>query len=136
MRFHLKNLKLDEEGVLKALGSLEADVMEVIWECGDVSVRIVCDILCAKKSYSFNTIMTIMNRLVEKRLLKKTRKGSSFTYLAAVQKDVFLQDVTRSVVSALVNDGSLFQVAAFGEALQGCSDEDKEKLRKIINGES
>lgn len=136
MRFHPKNLKLDEKGISKVLGSLEADVMEVIWERGDVSVRIVCDILCVKKSYSFNTIMTIMNRLVEKRLLKKTRQGSSFTYRAAVEKDTFLQDVTRSVVSALVTDGSLFQVAAFAEALQGCSDEDKEKLRKIINGAS
>lgn len=136
MRFHPKNLKLDEKGISKVLGSLEADVMEVIWERGDLSVRIVCDILCVKKSYSFNTIMTIMNRLVEKRLLKKTRQGSSFTYRAAVEKDTFLQDVTRSVVSALVTDGSLFQVAAFAEALQGCSDEDKEKLRKIINGAS
>lgn len=136
MRFHPKNLKLDEEGVSKVLGSLEADVMDVIWKQGNASVRTACDILCEKKSYSFNTIMTIMNRLVKKRLLKKTREGSSFTYRAVVEKDAFLQDVTKSVVSALVTDGSLFQVAAFAEALQGCSEEDKEKLRKIIIGES
>ena len=136
MRFHPKNLKLDEEGLSKVLGTLEADVMEEIWTQGDISVRQVCDSLCKKKSYSFNTIMTIMNRLVDKGLLKKQRKGSMFMYRAAVERMDFLQEVTKSVVGALVSDGSLFQVAAFAEALQECSAEDKETLRKIINGEN
>ena len=132
---HPKNLKLNEEGISKVLGSLEAEVMDVIWESSSASVRKVCDVLCVKKSYSFNTIMTIMNRLVEKKLLQKKRQGSSFVYRAAVEKHVFLRDVTKSIVSALVTDGSLFQVAAFAEALHDCSEEDKEKLREIINGQ-
>ncbi len=134
MRFHLKNLKLDEDGLSKVLGFLEAEVMDAVWRQGGMSVREVRDALKPKKAYSFNTIMTVMNRLVEKRLLAKQSRDGSFVYKAAVPKDAFLTEVTKSVVSAIVSDGSLFQVAGFVEAIKGCSEDDLRELKRIIGG--
>lgn len=132
MRFQLKQLKLDHDGLSKVLGFLEAEVMNAIWENGEASVRGVREALKAKKVYSFNTIMTVMNRLVEKKLLTKRGDDGTFLYRAAVTKEAFLKDVTRSVVSAIVRDGSLFQVAGFAEALNECSDEEIAELKRII----
>ena len=132
MRYHPKNLRLDEQGVSKVLGALEAEVMNAVWTRGDATVRDVRETLQARKAHSFNTIMTIMNRLVDKGLLAKRRQGSAYAYRAKVGKEAFCRDVTRSVVSALVSDGSFFQIAAFAEALQDCSDEDLAALREVL----
>lgn len=132
MRFHLKNLKLDEDGLSKVLGFLEAEVMDAVWSGGELSVRDVRESLKRKKAYSFNTIMTVMNRLVEKKLLSKRSQGGAFVYRAAVEKDAFLREVTKSVVSAIVSDGSLFQMAGFAEAIKECSDDDLRALKRII----
>jgi len=132
MRYQLKQLKLDSDGLAKVLGFLEAEVMEAIWAGGECSVRSVRESLKDKKQYSFNTIMTVMNRLVEKGLLSKRDADGSFAYRAAIARDAFLRDVTRSVVSAIVRDGSLFQAAGFAEAISECSEEEIAELKRII----
>ena len=134
MRFQLKNLKLDQDGLSKVLGFLEAEVMDAVWSGGEMSVRGVREELKRKKkkAYSFNTIMTVMNRLVEKSLLSKRNVDGSFAYRAAVEKDSFLREVTKSVVSAIVRDGSLFQVAGFVEAIKECDEEDLRALKRVI----
>jgi predicted transcriptional regulator len=132
MGYHPKSIKLDEAGLSKVLGFLEAEVMGAVWQRKEATVRDVREALKRKKAYSFNTIMTVMNRLVEKGLLKKGGSGSAFTYCAAVERDAFLHEVTRSVVSAIVRDGTLFQVAAFVEAIKECSEDDLDALRRQI----
>ncbi len=136
MPFRLKQLKLDEDGLSKVLGFLEANIMETLWDRGDRSVRDVRDSLKGKKPYSFNTIMTVMNRLVEKKLLAKRTVGGAFVYRTLVTRDSFMHDVTKSIVRALVRDGSLFQVAAFVEAINECSEDDRKLLKKIVDGDA
>lgn len=133
MRFHLKNIKLEENGLSKVLGFLEAEIMDVVWGKDMATVRETRDALKKNKAYSFNTIMTVMNRLVEKRLLIKKGVNGSFAYSAAVERKAFGHDVTKSVVSAIVRDGALFQMAAFVEAIRECSDEDLASLRRLID---
>lgn len=135
MRFQPKNLRLDEAGLSTVLGSLEAEIMEAVWERGEISVRDVCGSLSGKKEYSFNTIMTVMNRLVVKRLLSKHQMGGTFAYKATVGRDEFSREVSRSVATALIAGGSLFQAAAFVEALKESSAEDLRKLKEIIERE-
>lgn len=133
MNFQLKNIKLDQDGLSKVLGFLEAEVMNVVWSAGEITVRDVRESLKNKKAYSFNTIMTVMNRLVEKRLLRKRSVDGAFAYDAAVKKEAFLREVTRSVVSAIVADGSLFQAAGFSDALKACTDEELRALKKLVD---
>ena len=135
MKFRPKQLRLDEEGLSSVLGFLEAEIMEAVWRTGDTSVRAVREALAAKKEYSFNTIMTVMNRLVAKRLLAKRQQAGAFAYRAAVAREEFTREVSRSVASALVADGSLFQLAAFVEALRERSADDLKKLKEIIQQE-
>jgi predicted transcriptional regulator len=135
MRFQLKNLRLDEEGLSTVLGFLEAEIMDAVWDHGDTSVRDVREVLAGKKEYSFNTIMTVMNRLVAKKLLTKKQSDGTFAYRAAIAREEFSREVSRSVASALVAGGSLFQAAAFVEALKAGSSDDLRKLKEIIDQE-
>ena len=134
MKYHPKNIRLDEDGLSKVLGFLEAEIMDVVWREKRVTVRETREALKKKKAYSFNTVMTVMNRLVEKKLLVKKEAGGAFVYAPAVGREAFVHDVTRSIVSAIVRDGALFQISAFVEAVKECSEEDKEALRRMIDG--
>lgn len=132
MRFKLKQLHLDEGGLASVLGALEADIMDAVWRLGETSVRGIREDLSSKKDYSFNTIMTVMNRLVVKRLLAKRQLDGAFAYRAAVSREDFSCEVSRSVATALVAGGSLFQVAAFVEALRENSADDLRRLKEVI----
>ena len=102
-----KNVKLDAKGLAKFLGERESEVMEIVWQDGCVTVRDVCDKLCQKREYSFNTIMTIMNRLSAKGLLTKSQDGSTYCYKATQEKKGFIENAIRTVVASLVGDGKL-----------------------------
>lgn len=135
MYFRPKKLHLDEAGLSMVLGFLEAEIMDVIWRRGETSVRGVREELCGKKEYSFNTIMTVMNRLVMKKLLAKRHSAGVFAYRARAGREDFSRDVTRTIASALVNGGSLFQAAAFVEVLKESSAADLRKLKEIMEKE-
>jgi predicted transcriptional regulator len=134
MRFNPKKINLDQRGTAKVLGTLEAGIMEIVWKGGPLTVREVMDLLPGRKKHSFNTIMTVMNRLVEKEVLAKRAREGSNTYAATVARDAFFADVSRSVFSALLADPATFQLAAFVEALEGASAEDVRTLKRIIDG--
>jgi len=135
MQFRPKQLHLDEEGLSAVLGFLEAEIMDSVWRLNETSVRAVKDSLKSRKTYSFNTIMTVMNRLVEKKLLAKKSIDGTFVYIPTVGREEFSRDVSRSVAEALVAGGSLFQAAAFVEALRAHSAEDVRLLKEILSRE-
>ena len=67
----ISSFRLRERHLRRVLGDLEADVMEVLWRRGEASIREVWEELKRRRSITFNSIMTIMNRLVAKGLLRR-----------------------------------------------------------------
>jgi len=132
MTFPVKHLRLEGVGLAKVLGELEAEVMDAIWTLDGATVGEVRGALKERKTYSFNTIMTVMNRLVEKGILAKRETKGAFSYRATSDRDSFQREVTRSVVSAVLHDGSLFHAAGFLDAMQECSKEEREMLKKLL----
>jgi predicted transcriptional regulator len=70
-----------------ALGSLEAEVMAVLWDAGAaVSVRRVVERLNAGREapLAYTTVMTVLSRLAGKGILVREQQGRSFLYTPAV----------------------------------------------------
>jgi len=62
---------------------LEAEVMRVLWEAGDpLTVRELRGHLNRDRSQelAYTTVMTVMNRLVEKGALARERRGRGYVY--------------------------------------------------------
>lgn len=92
--------------------------MEVAWDAAEpLTIRDVTDRLQSRQPLAFNTVMTVMNRLVDKGLLKRRGRKGSHTYQAAVSRDAFLRDVTRHVATGLIRDFGGLAVNQFVEAL-------------------
>ena len=132
--FRPKQLKLNEKGLNKVLGELESEVMKTIWRMNVATVREVCDDLAKKKKkrLSFNTVMTIMNRLLKKEILTRKMEGGSYRYSAQQTKETFLASVSSEVMESLIRDPKFFSAAAFFDLIEEIDPEALEELKNLV----
>lgn len=58
----------------------EWEVMRVVWANNEVTSRFVTKVLCEKMRWKQATIKTLLNRLLEKGVLKKREVGNRYIY--------------------------------------------------------
>lgn len=122
--------KLKGAGLGRVLGSLEAEIMEALWELGEASVQDVCDRLGPQHNYK--TVMTVMNRLVQKRLLSRRRDSKAFVYTAVQKRDEFVQSVSKSIIGNLIGDYGRTAIAQFVDAVGEIGPEEIAELERLV----
>ena len=95
-----QNSVVTERGERRVLGSLEAEVMEVLWAAdAPQSVRIVLETLNEgrRPALAYTTVMTVLARLAEKGVLKRSPVGRGYVYAPAVgdEAEIAVRDVVR-----------------------------------------
>jgi len=117
----------------KVLGELESEVMEIIWQSlSPVSVRGITDNLQKKRKIAYTTVMTIMNRLVDKGILSRKQDGRAYLYKGAVSKDKFLTRISRQIIKNFVSSFGDGAVAHFVEEVGKLSPAKRAELRKLL----
>lgn len=98
------------------LTEVELEIMHVVWELGDATVKQVHDVLSARRPVAYTTVMTMLGLLATKGHLKREESGKAFVYRPAHTKgrvvsrmlDDFLARVfhgsARPLVLALLKD--------------------------------
>lgn len=104
--------------VTRLLGTLEAEIMEILWRTGEATVREVVDELAQRRPIAYTTVMTVMGRLVEKELLRRTRDGPGYRYQPTSTKETFLEQASQRIVEDLVADLGEVAIAKFVEVLE------------------
>lgn len=127
-RFTFWGFKSSHELLEKSLGSLERDVMALVWGRGDTSVHDACDELGAAVAYT--TVMTTMDRLFKKGLLARRKVGRAFVYSAAASR----AEIEGAVASELVH--SLLQregepLPVLSSLVDAVSDRDRALLDEL-----
>ena len=67
----IRKFKINESGLNRFFGPLEAKIMDILWNDVEMTIKDVQQVLDKEKVTNFNTVMTVMNRLVEKGILKR-----------------------------------------------------------------
>ncbi len=102
--------------------------MKCVWEKKICSVRDVVDCLSKDREVAYNTVQTIMTRLVDKGLLKRELQGKTHTYKPVVkQKNVLQSVISQSMASFRTQFGEAALIA-FVDGLDDISDETRKKL--------
>lgn len=115
---HIQTFNLTKEGLDRVLGSLEAEVMEIIWSrSSHVTIRDVWEDILSYRDISFNTVMTVMNRLAKKGLLRREQGRNAYLFQPVQSKGEFLKEVSRQVARGLVEDFGESAIAQFVEAV-------------------
>jgi predicted transcriptional regulator len=82
------------------LGTLERQVIEIVWAGDEVTVRDVHARLDGKVAYT--TVMTTLDRLFRKGLLVRTKRSRAFVYSALASREELDDIVASDVVSGLL----------------------------------
>ncbi len=124
--------KLDGRGVGRVLGSLETEVMEEVWRQRETTIRRVWEVLRRHRRLSFNTVMTVMNRLATKGFLVRRGPSGRYRFQARESREVFLAEVSRAIVAGLIKDFGDYAVAQFVAALREVDPAKLEALRQTV----
>lgn len=68
------------------LTEVELEIMHVVWELGDATVKQVHDVLSARRTVAYTTVMTMLGLLARKGHLKREESGKAFVYRPAHTK--------------------------------------------------
>jgi len=103
-RFLLRGFRRPAEVASLALGKLEREVLEQIWQRGEVTVREI--FLAFDERIAYTTLMTTLDRLYKKQILIRRKDGRAFFYRAAFSREEFDHGIREDVIDGLFNDGA------------------------------
>lgn len=134
----IKKFNIHEEGLNRFFGPLEAKIMDIIWSSEGLGIKEVQERLSRENPISFNTVMTVMNRLLEKGHLKKSFvKGqgrSRITCYEAVQTlEQFLAEQTKMVTYGLIHEYGDLVVNHMIDALNETDPDLMDRLKNKLN---
>ena len=67
-------------------GRLQSEVMRIVWELGEATVDDVRDAQPPRRRSAYTTVQTVMNRLLDRGLLERSRRGKAFVYSAKIDE--------------------------------------------------
>ena len=129
--FSLKYLRLSPTlvGMNKvSLGPLEQQVMSCVWKNKTCTARDVVERLGQNREIAYNTIQTIMTRLVDKGLLKRKLEGKTHIYKPAVRQKNVLSTLLNQTMNNFTSQFGEEALIAFVDGLDDISAETRQKL--------
>ena len=126
----VQSFRIHQEGLARVFGELEAKVMDAVWELDDPTVQAVCDHL--GPSYNYKTVMTVLNRLVDKEALSRQRVSRAFIYRPRQSREAFLGRVSQMILRGLLHDFGSLAVAQFVETLDEMDPQQLDELERLM----
>ncbi len=87
----------------RAMGPLEAEVMEVVWQKGEASVRDVYLVFSKKREIAYTTVLTVLRNLNRKRLLGRRREAGGYLYSPSCSRQEFVQSRVGEIMDVLLD---------------------------------
>jgi BlaI family transcriptional regulator, penicillinase repressor len=109
-------------------GELQLQVMSAVWRLGSPTVEQVRSALPSRYRGAYNTIQTILNRLVERGMLTRRKVGLAFEYRARLSEAEYL---SRSISQTLAGASMDARQAALAQLIGGLKDAELTELRQL-----
>jgi predicted transcriptional regulator len=129
MRFRFSPAK---DGLVKVLGPLETEIMQILWEDERSTVKKVHRRLAQQRDIAYTTVMTTMSRLSEKGVLTRHREGLAYVYSPAITEEDFVQMVVRQVLDGLLNDYTNTAIEYMVDYLARNNPSELTRLQRVI----
>jgi BlaI family penicillinase repressor len=81
----------------------ELEIMKVVWQKGDATVRDVYETLLERRKIAYTTVMTMMKILEEKGHLKKRREDRAHVYRPTRPESAVMRSMVREFVDRVFN---------------------------------
>lgn len=128
----IQNFKFNERGLNRFFGPLESKIMNILWDGSELTIKNVQQKLEQEKAVNFNTVMTVMNRLVDKGVLQKRTEGRSSLYRPILSKDQFFETQSKELTHELIEEFGSLAVSQMLDVLEEVDQDLLEKLEQKL----
>ena len=126
-------VRLSAEGLAKVLGDLEARVMRVVWAMvAPATAREVHERVVAEHEVALLTVITVLNKLVDKGLLRREKQEGLLHYEACLSEAEFRARVSRRVMEGILSFGPEALATSFVDVLAERDPVQLEALQRLI----
>jgi predicted transcriptional regulator len=108
-------------------GELQIQIMAALWRIESGTVDDVRMALPGRYRSAYNTVQTVLNRLRDRGLLRRDRRGAAYVYTPAVSEAEYL---TRSIKQSLAGASSDARETALAQLIGGLDASELAALRK------
>ena len=117
---------------LAPLSEGQREVMEIVWDHGEVSVFEVREILSKNREVARNTVRTTLERMEEKGWLTHRVIGRTYFYSALVPRDVSLGERVVEMIDKACGGSPERLMTALME-YRGLSDDEVDRIRSMFD---
>ena len=97
-------VRLSADGLAKVLGDLEARVLRTVWALGaPAPARVVHERVVEEHAVAPLTVVTVLNKLVDKRILERRKEQDLYHYSACMTEAEFMAHASRRVVEGVLS---------------------------------
>ncbi len=125
-------MRKGKEGAVAGLGPLEDGIMRVLWGRESPGGKEIHAELSRARPIALTTVLTVLERLVRKGLVKKTKGASVYLYRPAFTKEEFASRVSREVLRAIFDISTSSAAASFVDMLASEDPEELNRLSRLI----
>ena len=121
-------------GLAQLFGSLEADIMELIWARDKASARDIFEALRDQgQRLSYGATKTVLDRLVKKQVLTRSMENNQYTYRALLARSEFERSAIREIVDGLFAGFGAPVYAQFLDQIRDADPAQLDQLTQMIN---
>ena len=117
---------------LPGLSQSQREIMEIVWDRGEVSAVEVRDILSKKRDLAKNTVRTLLDRMEEKGWLKHREDGRTYLYSAAQPREASIGQKVLEVVEHVCGGSPEELVTALLD-YRGLSPQELKRIRTMLD---
>lgn len=115
-----------------SLGELEQQIMDIVWERKQCSAREVLTKLEKNKKLAYTTVATILQRLYEKGLVKRTDDNSGYIYSPKLSKESYSRNIAQSFLKKFINSFGDTAIASFAQSVDKLPTKKREYFLKLL----
>lgn len=111
----------------------ELEVLKILWDRGESTVRDVHNVFVTmKRKRAYTSVMSLMNVMADKGLLKRTRQGRAFLYEARIPRETTLGEMVGDLFDRAFEGSAPLLVSRLLEQANP-SRQELDEIRRVID---
>lgn len=117
----------------KLLGPLEQRIIDILWE---VNKPLKPQEVLAKLGgeHAYTTIMTVLKRMADKKILNRSVSGKAYAYCPCLQKETYVRKNLSNIYGNLVSDFGELAISQFVDEIKN-NKKDLDLLKQYIDSQ-
>jgi predicted transcriptional regulator len=117
---------------LPNLSPAQREIMEIVWERGEVTANEVRRVLSPSRKVARNTVRTLLERMEDKGWLKHRAEGRTFLYTAARPRHDSIGQKVREMIETFCGGSPETLVAALLD-YRGLRPDELKRIRRLLD---